>query len=252
MKRLGPSAAALVAVLFSLFAMDVRAQEQDLAVMYEMVPEVSEPAEFEQALAEHARWRRDQGDPWTWDIYQVVTGDNLGTFYARAPQRAWADLDAYDAGFGPRGAEHFNRTVGPHLRDLTSIITRGRPDVSSLPEDPSQMQLFSVIVYRLKPGTMQEFWEVVGRFHEAIVRAEVPVHYGFDSVVAGGSGPEVHLVVMHPDWADFREPEPNVGQALRDAYGEEEAAALGERFSGLVDSVQNMVVRYRPDLSVGR
>lgn len=245
-------AAVLVAGLFVLVAGQGHAQEQDLAVLYQFEPRTAAIAEMEQAIAEHARWRAAEGDPWIWDVYQVVTGDNLGTYFARSPSRAWADLDSYDAGFGPRGGAHFNETVAPHLRSNSSMITRLRADEARLPEEPGEMRLFSVAMYQIKAGQMSEFWEVVGQFHQAIEQADVPVYYSFHSVVAGGTGPEIHLVTLHRNWADFEQPDPTVMQALQQAYGEEGAAELGQRFSDTIESGKHMVLRLRPDLSVGR
>lgn len=242
----------LVAGFLALTATESHAQDQDFAILYRLVPEAGTAAAFDAAIAEHAQWRRDEGDSWIWDLYQVVMGNDLGTYFARSPGHAWADIDAYDAGFGPRGGAHFERTVGPHLADNSNMITRARDEVLRLPEDPGEMRLFWLTVYRVKPGQMSEFWELVGQYHEAIVQADVPIHYSIHGVVAGGSGPEVHLVGLHRNWADFEMPDPNIYQALRDAYGEEEAEEIGRRFADTIESMENMVLRYRPDLSVGR
>ncbi len=238
--------------LMGFIVSETNAQEGDLAMLYEMEVKTGSGPEFEQALAEHARWRTEQGDPWAWEVYQVAVGDNLGTYYARAPERSWADFDAYDADFGPRAGDHFNQTVGPHIRSITNLITRIHSDAMRVPEEPVEFQIFSVYLYRIKAGMAQQFWGTVEQIHEAINQADHPVHYAFHSVAAGGSGMEVHLVTLHQNWADMEEPEPSLMQVVQNAYGEEEAAELFNRFSDTVSSIDNMVLRYRPDLSVNQ
>src|SRR6056297_2519542 len=75
-----------------------------------MTPMIGHGSAAEAALAEHGDWRAENDDRWMWDVYEVISGEGTGTFYARSGQHMWDDLDAYML----EGADaHFEETVSP-------------------------------------------------------------------------------------------------------------------------------------------
>jgi hypothetical protein len=85
----------------------VHAQDNNLSRAYHAVPKAGMAAQFEAAVNAHTQWRKDNGDPWTWGVSVYDTGEHFGTYSVFSGGHSWADFDAYDAGFGPRGLLHW-------------------------------------------------------------------------------------------------------------------------------------------------
>jgi hypothetical protein len=231
-----------------------RQGEGDLAVVYTMVVEPEHLSAFEEALAEHARWRLEQGDPWNWDVYQVASGEDLGRYYARAPSLTWAEMDDYDADFGPRAGDHFTTNVGPYVRSLSSMVTRLHEDAMTMPDDLAGMEILAVTVFEVEPGEMDAFWRAADEVHDTFGRDGSRSNYTFHSSVVGAAVPQVHLVTFHDGWADLETVEPAVAQRLVDEGEVETTRGLGphEHLSTRFPARDNMILRYRMDLSVRR
>lgn len=231
--------------------------EGELAMLYEMIVDPDRLGEFEQALSEHARWRVEQGDPWQWEVYEVAAGEKLGRYIARAPELSWEDFDSYDAGFGPRGADHFNSTVGPHLASISNMVTRMHPDAMNLPQDMGVMQamdLLAVTAFELEPGDMERFQTAMMDLHQGGAPGQEPSYYTFHSTVTGTPSSQVHFVTFHEGWADLGPSDPMVAQRLTDEGQVDGARGLDAHRNLMMrfPASEHMIVRLRPDLSVMR
>ncbi len=225
------------------------APPESLAKLYHVTVKPSMEIPFEQALRSHAKWRTEQGDPWTWIVYQVVNGDGLGDYYIRSGNHAWADFDAYDS-FLMKGAPHFNAVVGPYLTSLSSVIT-GLDTVHMLwPEDPSSVKLLQLITYEIKEGHQAEFNQAIAEVHDAIVKTHWPSHYAWEFLVNGSAGPRATLVLPAGSWAGMKAPEKSFDAMIMEAMGEAGAKAWFQKFGDSVVSERSAVVRIRLDLSV--
>jgi hypothetical protein len=227
-----------------------QATAQNVARTYWFTPAPGKTAVFEQALKAHAAWRKQAGDPWSWEIYQVVNGDRLGTFVARSGGHAWADLDAYDSGFGPRGSERFGADVAPHLSSETSLLTVVDTAHMILPDKPEGYAMVEMVVYHLKADQVQAFDRAIDQIHKAIVASKWPVHYAWEMPVNGGRGEDRYLAIFHPDWASFEPIQPSMDAMLSEQLGKDEAMKLFQTITGTYWETTTMVLRYRPDLSI--
>ncbi len=238
------------AVLLGLVTQDVWAQANNIARLYVLTPKSGMAAEFETALGQHAEWRREHDDPWTWIVHQVNSGPNLGDYVIRSGNHSWSDFDAYDAGFGPEGTVHFNATVDPLMESASSFITRGDTTNIRWPDDPNSVNLLQVTTYHLKPGQRPTFFQAVNKYHQAIVQTNRPTHYAFTNLHSGGPGPAVTVVFPYENWAAFQGPEQTLGQLMVEVYGQEEATAAFEQFTSTFTGTESWVIRVRWDLSV--
>jgi len=238
----------LLALAAALSARPARAQE--VARVYVMTPAPGQGAAFERALTAHAQWRKQAGDPWNWTVYQVVDGAELGSFIVRSAGHTWADLDAYDAGFGPTGGARFEADVGPLLARMTSSITTEDTSLARWPADFSKIQLVQVTRFHVKAERGQAFHATIQKAHQALVKANWPGYYAFASTVSGENGQDVIMATFHTSWADFAEPDPDFMQVLTAAYGKDQAAALMQSLDDSLWGWDSMVLRARPDMSV--
>ncbi len=234
----------------SLFGQEAQAQMNNLARMYFVTATPGHGAQLETAIKEHAQWRKQSGDPWTWMVYQIVSGEHLGDFVIRSGDHSWADFDAYDAGFGTKGGAHWEEHVMPHVASITGTINVVDTTNVRWPEDQSKINLLAVYTYHLKPGKEQAFTQAVGKIHKAIVEHKYPTYYGFDWTAIGPGGQTVSLVLPFENWAAMQGPEEELGAFLVRAMGQEEAMKTFEQFDSTYHASESMVVLLRRDLSV--
>ena len=66
-----------------------------LAELWITVPKAGHVQEFNEALKKHVAFRSEQGDPWQWNVYTPLLGDDLGRIAVRSCCYTWADVDSY-------------------------------------------------------------------------------------------------------------------------------------------------------------
>ena len=223
-----------------------------LARAYMMTPKVGMGPEFEMALGEHAAWRKEHEDPWSWAVWQVVQGSSLGSYLVRSPGHNWADFDEYDAGFGIEGTAHFQATVAPLLESISAMTTASDTTNRRLLPDGRPVNLVQFLTYHLKPGQVDRFREIAIQFHQAIVEQDFPLYYVFISPVVGSPDLQTSVVLIYDTWTAFQLPERPFADVITEVYGREDGAALIERFNETHTRVESVVLRSRPDLSVTR
>jgi hypothetical protein len=196
-------------------------------------------------------YRESLGDPWSWWIYEVVVGEDVGKIIAASWNHTWEEFDAYEAWEGGTAAgNHFQATVLPLAEKMTTKISQSIPEIDRRSEDPNaQTNLVFVQDFHLAPGGQMAFNEAVGKWHEAMTAANVPFYYTANFLVAGGKGPVISMAGLGGSWADFADPDPSTEQIMVEHFGEEEAMAIYQQFSESVAYTESFVVRYREDLS---
>jgi len=90
----------------------------------------------------------------------------------------------------------------------------------------------------------------IKKINAAITKAKYGSHYNFYTLNFGGKGGTVVLVVDHPNFADFAEPDKPFGKMLEESLGTKAAAtALMARLDAELDSTESQIIKFRPDLS---
>lgn len=239
----------VLGLLISVGAAAATAQQQPgpIAVIYSVEAKPGATAQFEAAVKEHFAWHRQQGDRWTWVVWQFASGPRMGQYIARAGNLNWADFDAA-ADFLARDEADAGQRIAPHAASITRVFTRSLPQISSWagPEPPPMLSLTE---FRLKPGTDAEFMAVVGRIHEGLQKGNYAGKYAWAQTIVGDEGGVYVLVSPRPNWAAMEPPSPSFFEVLVRVYGNTEAQSLLDRFSKLVKSSRSELLRQRPDLS---
>jgi len=221
--------------------------KSNIAMVYYVDAKDGKEAEFLEALTEHAQWRRDAGDPWTWHVYQVVVGEHLGRYIIRSAEHTWADFDDY-AQLNVKASAHWNETVGPYIAEISNALSTWDTDVNKwMPQE--EIKYISVNSYMLKPGKWGEFSEAIGRYHEVIMEHDYDTNYGFAWAQEGGTA-DVHLVLPYSSYADMEGPEESLREFMTRVVGEEEAKALGDQFNSNIRSSTSALLIYIPELSI--
>lgn len=226
------------------------AQAQNLASVYQVTASPGQGAGFEAAMREHMAWRAEHDDPWTWNVFQVVVGDDLGDYLVRSGSHTYADMDAYNAWAQESGAgPHFGSTVAPLVDNVTNRVTATDTIRRRLPENMADMNYYPVTTYHLNVGGLSDFNGAWDRFHAAVVEHDAPFYYAKISPAFGGSGPRVSVVGYSEDWAGMAPASQSAYQLLVEAYGEDEADEIVAQFQSSFHATESALLLWRRDLS---
>lgn len=224
-------------------------EENTLARIFIVKVKTGMNAQFETAFKSHVQWRKEQGDPWQWDVYQIVNGELFGDYVLRSGDHSWADMDAYEE-FLLKGAPQFYTAVGAYLESVDSYITRVDPSVTRWPEDAAGFRYLSIIDHWVKPGQTQAFVQAIKEIHEAIGTSGWPVHYAWEITLNGGRGNNLTLVLPHRNYQDMKAPEKPLPVMLTEVYGADKMQQLMKGITETIDYTESHLIRLRPDLSL--
>ncbi|MCH8948043.1 MAG: hypothetical protein IH789_10525 [Acidobacteria bacterium] len=203
-------------------------------------------AKYEEGWKKHVDWHRKQNDSWTWLAWQVITGPDSGTYCTGSFGHNWEDFDKprfpADANLADIAA-----TFGPFVREHELTFWTALPDVSNPSEGQAAMD--SVIFFNTRYGTEEKFNHLIGEFHKAIEKTNMPWNYEWYALVSGGNEGTYALVLPRPNFAAFNPTGKPFPKMLEEAYGKAGADALLAKWRKVVKSANSELSRSRPDLS---
>lgn len=204
-------------------------------------------AEFESAAKAHIKEVHQKlSDDWTWNAWQITSGRNVGRYCWGTFDHDWADFDNPKVPRQVDNADWVMKTDGLRQNDW-AVYTKYLPDISQPMEGGSPMA--AVRFFRARYGTGDEFLELAGKFHEAIVKTKMPWNYTWFRNVNGDSFGTFVLVLPMQNFAAMNPTGKSFDEMLAEAYGEEEAGALLDRFDSIVEKGWEIMDSDRPDLS---
>jgi hypothetical protein len=203
-------------------------------------------AKYEEGFKKHMDWHREQNDPWTLLVWQVITGPDSGTYCTGSFGHNWEDFDnrgvPADANLADIAA-----TFGPFVREHEATFWTNLPKVSRPAEGRAAMS--SVIFFHTRYGTEEKFNHLIGEFHKAIEKTNMPWNYQWYALVSGGDVGTYALVLPRPNFAAFNPTGKPFPEMLEEAYGKAGADALLAKWRKVVKSENSELSRNRPDLS---
>ncbi|MCH7986259.1 MAG: hypothetical protein IH847_06710 [Acidobacteria bacterium] len=245
MRRIGIFLA-VVSVL--LLALPVAAQE-DGGNIAEILCDKIQPGkvkQYEEGSKKHIDWHRKQNDPWTWVAWEVITGEDTGTYCWGSFGHNWEDFDSPGA---PPDADEANwqETGAPFVQSTEVSFWTNLPNVSNPSEGQAAMD--SVIFFHTRYGTEEKFNHLIGEFHKAIEKTNMPWNYEWYALVSGGNEGTYALVLPRPNFAAFNPTGKPFPKMLEEAYGKAGADALLAKWRKVVKSANSELTRSRTDLS---
>jgi hypothetical protein len=206
--------------------------------------------QYEEGRKQKAEWHKQQKDPLPLYVWEVMSGDNTGSYIVGRLNQHWADLDK-PAVPDQADLDEFNKVLGSSVESVVTRYYLALPKVSS-PGNTKPTDKFSeIIAYRVRAGKDAEFNSAISRINEAIQKTKWPVSYLWLVLANGGPGGTYVLVIPHTNWADF-EDKPDMKpfrQMLTDAFGAEEADSVIKRLDSSVESITTEIDKFRADLS---
>ena len=241
--------AVVLAVTFAVIPVAAQGESPPpIARDYDLNVKMGHEADFVAAMKKQVEWYRKNDETWSWHTWQWETGEKAGQFVFRSPGHHWSDMDDRDE----RAAEarsHFLDNVGPHLESMSANISALMPDLTRWPGTEATAAFVSIHEFNLHYGKAEKFVNILGKFHDAIVDADWPVHYAWLARVSGGEVPTFILAVPHDSWADMKGPDEHFNSMLEDVMGRLDARELLAEFDGCVKRQTVSLARLRPDLS---
>jgi len=207
-----------------------------LSEMWVLTPKEGQAAELMQGIKAQFAMRKDEGDPWTWQVFTPVLGDSLSRIVVRTCCFEWEDLDSYEAWNKEHPAlqqQYFEEMV-PHMRTAGHYLEEMDWADSHWNPQAGPFRFFAVTEWVLKPGH-----EAV--FNEARSKAsQIAINQGWGggqrSWLWGsriGGTPRAFLVVPYRNYADMQRKGDSFLQFLAEQMGSQEAAkALMQDLSG--------------------
>ena len=204
--------------------------------------------QFEEALRQRLAYHRANHDGWSWHVWQIVNGDNLGDYYLRTHGHRWEDFDA-ESDLRRSDWADFLANIAPNLESMSSTISSLEPALSSWPASVTRPPLVSLTRFELNYQGFREFRAALEKIHAAMSDKAADRHYAWASTINGSDGPEMTLLVPLASWTDLEPRQPTLWSVIEEVYGAEQANALRATIGSSVRAVHSSVVAYREDLS---
>jgi len=204
--------------------------------------------QFEEALRDHLRYHRVNGDPWAWHTWQVVNGADLGRYYLRSLGHSWQDLDE-QAPLRQSDWADFLAHVAPNVRSMTSTISSFEPALSNWPPEVARPTLVSLTRFELTFDGIRAFRGALEKIRAAVLERAPDRQWGWTTTVNGSDGPEMTLLVPLDGWSDLEPRRPPLWSLIEEAYGVEQANSLRATIAASLRSMSSSVLAYRADLS---
>lgn len=206
--------------------------------------------QYEDGRKQKAEWHKQQKDPLPLFVWELMSGDDTGTYVVGRLNQHWADFDK-PAVPDQADLDEFTKVVGPSVQSVVARYYAYLPKVSNPPADKNPAKFNELVAYHVRFGKDAEFNSLLARITEAVTKTKWPVNYLWYVLANGGPGGTYVLVIPRNSWADF-EDKPDMKpfrQMLTDAFGEGESDSIIKRLDSCADSVTTAIDKFRPDLS---
>jgi hypothetical protein len=239
-----------VAVVVSLTGLGLPALAQEakgtVVAIHCLDPLPGAGTRLEDGMKRHLDWHRRQKDAWRWATWMVMTGPDTGQLCTGSFDHKWEDFDKPGVPMAADAADAALNIMPSAAKHQASFWVR--LDAPSRPAaQPAAMS--SVVIFQVRLGMDEEFNALVGEFHKAIEKAQMPWRYTWYALASGGDGGSYALVLPRNTFADFNPSAKPFAEVLADAYGKRAADALQARWREVVAGSRNYLITARPDLS---
>jgi len=204
-------------------------------------------AQYEQGRVKHMAWHKAQNDSWSWETWEIQTGDNTGGYLIASCDHAWNDFDARDK-FNVADGQNAQQTMGSTLAGETMSYYTVRPDLGTPSTTGAPPPYLNTIYFHLKPDAMADFNEGVKKVTAGVTKVGGGSPQTWYSLASGGNGPQVVLVQERKSMSEMAGTGKSLEEMMQEAYGDQGAAILAGLRKGYYSS-RSELLHYRPDLS---
>jgi hypothetical protein len=246
-----PVASVVAAAVLALVPAAARAQQPPADTVSQVlrvrVKEGVSVAQYEAGRKKHMAWHKSQNDPWTWNVYEVLTGPDTGGYIVVSPGHSWADLDTWQAKFGDGDTADAQASMSGMQGGSEMSYWTQLSGISRLPAaDAPLSKYLTLTIFRTKPGNGPAFETAIGKINEALNAAKYPVNSIWYRLASGGQAPAFAVVTPRANLAALGLPSPAAAVAAH--AGATQAAEIAKAIYDNVESITSELLQYRPDL----
>lgn len=206
--------------------------------------------QYEEGRKTKVAWHKQQKDTQPLMVWQIISGENTGSYIVGRVGLHWADMDKPSVS-DAADLEEYTKVVVPYVESMVAQYYEFLPKVSKPLDSMTPAKYSEVIVYHARQGKGEDFRAAVAKTSEAIEKVKWPVHFYWYALRNGGRTGTFVLVIPHANWADF-EDKPDMKpfpEMLKEALGQADADALMKKFDDSVESETSEINEFRADLS---
>lgn len=202
---------------------------------------------------EHLEFRAENGDPWRWQLYLPLLGDNTHRAAVRHCCFNWSDLDAYRewGSSNPQVNEHFQERVTPHAVKYEHYLEIIDWKNSHWSEENGPYPLFEVVEFELKAGHAAAFVAAKEKMSQiAIDQGWAKDQVWLWTSIIGGKQRE-SLIIPRKNFADFDAGGGGFLAFLTEQIGSAETAEeLTQQFSDATWSFNFQIWQHQQEFSM--
>jgi len=208
----------------------------NLAELWVVIPKAGHEQQLNEGLQKHMTFRSEQGDPWRWDGYTPLLGDNMNRVVARSCCHTWADVDTYGewTRAHPAVGAHFAEHVVPHAEKYEHYFEEMDWANSRWDSEGGPYKYFAVTEFSVKAGSADEFHAAREKMSQIAINqgwADKKRSWAWATTIGGE--PKVSVVVPYRNFAGMANDGEGFADFLARQLGSAEAAAeLMDQFSG--------------------
>ncbi len=224
------------------------AQGGNLAQLFFNKVKPGAQAQYEAARMRHMQWHKSKGDTWTWLTWEVLTGDNTGTYAVGSFGHAFKDFDGradFEAADGADSAMN----MGPFLESSRQSLYLFRPEMSAPLTAEAPARFSQITHFHLKPEGVPDFVESVKKVLEAAKKTNYPIRPHWYQLFSGGMGPEFVLANGRNSWAELQPPDKTLDAMVEEALGKAPGAAVLMTLRRAIRYTETEMLAYHPELS---
>jgi len=134
----------ILALAFALLAVALPATAQDgtVSMLIRMKPKAGMTDQWEEGVKKHMEFHGQQGDTWSWAMWEVISGDKTGEFTVGTYGHEWSDFDNMPVS-GPEDEADGKKNTEAYTESVSIMYSNYMPEFSLPPDGSGQSKLLS-------------------------------------------------------------------------------------------------------------
>ena len=226
------------------------AQEKpgDVALVYSVKAKSNGWVQLDAAAKKHFAWHRAQKDPFSWFVWQVASGEDVGDFVVGTFGHHWKEWDAR-AAFDAADDADFVANVLPLVDKVDVGYWSYLADLSHPAAGTTPSAMAQITHYFVEPDGYTEFIDALRQVRAAMEGTDHPMTFSWYRLISGGESPQFVLAVDRASWADMEPAGKSLDAALAEKVGAQKAVTLFTAIREATRFTRSYLLRYRADLS---
>lgn len=172
-------------VLCAAGAIGAQEKPGTIAALEFQKPKNGAVSQYEAGRKQKAAWHKQQNDPLPLFVWEIMSGDNTGTYIVGRLGQHWADFDKPAIPDETDIAE-YQKVVGGYVESLVARYYEYMPKVSNPGAEATMPSKYAeIITFYLRYGKGSDFRSAMERIFEAGSKTKWPVNYEWYQLANG-------------------------------------------------------------------